>query len=188
MRYLNVLLVVAVMVAVQGCAGGRGTAIKVGANSTDVYSDAKQDLDNMIETKAMLRIREKFKDSAHVIVISYDRRVLIIGDVPNEGIKTDIEHILQSVLNVQEIKNELIVGPISGSNSRHADSNITNSIKSSLSKNKAIQAGVIKIATNRGVVYLVGLATHAEARVAKEIASTATNVQTVINGLRYIDN
>lgn len=187
MRHLNFLLFAAALVALQGCGGlSSKTSSRVGANSAGIYSQGMQDIDEAIESKASSRIQEKYKAS-QITVASYNRRVLVIGEAPSEAIKTDIEHILRAVPNVQEITNEISVGAISSSFSQRIDARITREIRYNLGRNKSIQAGVIKIATIKGVVYLLGLVTHAEASAASEIASTTSGVQKVIRAFSYID-
>jgi osmotically-inducible protein OsmY len=187
MRHLNVLLLAAALVAVQGCAGTSSkTSSKVGVNSAGIYSAGMQDIDDSIEAKSSARIQEKYKGS-QITVTSYNRRVLVIGEAPTASDKADIEHIIRAVPNVQEITNEISVGALSSATSQRIDARITREIRYDLGRNKSIQAGVIKIATIKGVVYLMGLVTHAEANAASEVASTTAGVQKVIRSFSYID-
>ncbi len=182
MRYLNILLLAAVLVAVQGCTG---VATRVGAN--DRRSAGTQVEDDTIETKSMARIQEKYKDAAQVTVTSYNRFVLITGEALSEDIRSNVERVVYSVPNVKKIANEVVVGALSSSSSRRTDSGISSDIKYGLNKNKAIQAGTVRVSTDRGVVYLLGLVTHAEANAASEIASTTPGVQKVVRVFEYID-
>lgn len=187
MRSLNILLLAFAALTLQACAGGGyKVTSKVGENTADIYSAGMQGIDETIENKAGDRIQDKYK-AARISVTSYNRRVLLIGDVPSETIKNDIERMIRAVPNVQEITNEIAVGPVSKSISHRIDARISSEIKYTLSKNKAIQAGMIKVATSRGVVYLLGLVTHAEANAAAEAASTTPNVQKVVRAFSYID-
>ncbi len=185
MRLIKYLLLAATLSAFLGCAEYRVSS-KVGENTADIYSAGMQGIDDAIESKSMERIQEKYKAS-RIIVTSYNRRVLVIGDAPTANIKDDIEHIIRAVPNVQEITNEITVGMLSKSISHRIDARITGNIKYNLGRNKAIKAGVVKIATSRGVVYLLGLVTHAEANAASDIASTTPNVKKVIRAFSYID-
>jgi len=183
MRYLNILLLAAALVAVQGCAG---VAAKVGGNASDRRSEGTRVEDDSIETKAMARIQEKFKDAAQVTITSYNRFVLITGDALSEDIKKEIERVVYSVPNVKKFSNEVIVGALATSSARRTDSGITSDIRYGINKNKSI-TGTVKITTDRGVVYLLGLVTHAEANAASEIASTTAGVQKVVRVFEYID-
>ena len=180
MRSLNFLLLVFVLVAGQGC-------VAVNNSAVDRRSAGTQLEDDSIETKAMANIKEKYKDTVQITVTSYNRFVLITGDAPSEEIKTGVERIVYSVLNVKKISNEISVGALASPAIRRADSSITHDIKSALSRNKSIQSGTIKVTTERGVVYLLGLITHADANTASEIASTTSGVQKVERSFEYID-
>jgi osmotically-inducible protein OsmY len=181
MRYLNMLLLAAALVTVQGCAG------KHGVHTEDRRSAGTQLEDTQIEKKSQERIQEKYKDIAQVSITSYNRFVLISGEALTEEAKTDIERIVRAVPNVKRTANEILVGALANSSSRRADSHITGSIESALNKSIAIQAKTIRVSTERGVVYLLGLATHAEANAATEIASTTAGVKKVVRVFEYID-
>jgi osmotically-inducible protein OsmY len=184
MRSLNVLLLAAMLVAAQGCS----MASKMTASSSeDLRSKGTQVDDDTIETKAMTRVQEKYKDSTQITVTSYNRFVLITGDAPTEEVKTAILHIVQSVPNVKDVSNEISVGRLSSSSIHHSDAATTREIKSELGKDKSLRAKAIKVTTDKGVVYLLGLVTHAEAKTASEIASVANGVQKVVRVFEYID-
>ncbi len=180
MRYLNFLLFAAVLVVVQGCAG-------VTANSMDRRSAGAQVEDDTVETKATSRIQEKYKDTSQITVTSYNRFVLITGEALNKEAKSEIERIVYSIPNVKKIANEVTVGALASASSRQTDSDISSDIKYGLSKNKSIQAGAIRVVTDKGIVYLLGLVPHAEANAASEIASTSPGVKKVVRVFEYID-
>jgi len=187
MRFTAYLFLATVLVAIQGCAGSSTrTFTSAGENSAGIYSVGMQTIDTDIEAIASARILRKYKGS-HITITSYNRRVLVIGEAPNQGTKTGVEHIIRAVPNVQEITNEISVGVLSNSKILRSDARITRKIKYYIRKNKTINAGVIKIATIKGVVYLLGLVTHAEANAASEIASTTPRVTKVIRAFAYID-
>jgi osmotically-inducible protein OsmY len=179
MRYLNILLVVAALIAVQGCAGG--------SKAMDRRSSGTQLEDETIENKSMARIQEKYKGAVQVSVVSYNRKVLITGEALSEEIKNDVQRIIRAVPNVKDTANEIFVGTLSNSSSRRTDSGISNEIKSKMNKNKSIQAGTIRIVTDKGVVYLLGLVPHDQANAASEIASTVGGVKKVVRVFEYID-
>ncbi|MFA5825800.1 MAG: BON domain-containing protein [Gallionellaceae bacterium] len=182
MRYLNILLLAAALVTVQGCAGSR-----LGSHSVDRRSAGTQLEDDQIENKSVTRIGEKYKDASQVTVTSFNRFVLITGSALSEDIKNDVERIVRAVPNVKNTANEITVGALATSGSRRTDSGITGNVKSNLNKNKTIRTGTFRVATDKGVVYLLGLVTHAEANTAAEIASTTTNVKKVVRVFEYID-
>jgi osmotically-inducible protein OsmY len=179
MRHLTVLLLAFCFATVQGCAAV--------SNKTDRRSTGTQVEDDTIESKSTSRIQEKYKDSAQVTVTSYNRFVLITGTVPSDEIKTSIERIVYSVPNVKKIADEISVGAMPSASIHRTDSSITRDIKTGIAKSKSLQSVTIKVTTERGIVYLLGLATHAEADTASEIASTTSDVKKVVRVFEYID-
>jgi len=179
MRLFSVFLFVAILVAGQGC-------VNVTSNSAERRSPGTQLEDESIETKAIANIKEKYKDTVQITVTSFNRFVLITGDAPSEDSKTGIERIVYSVLNVKKIANEVSVGVLPIPSVRRADAGITRDIKSTLNR-KALTSGTVKIVTEKGVVYLLGLVTHADANTAAEIASTTSGVLKVVRVFEYID-
>jgi osmotically-inducible protein OsmY len=184
MRSLKILLLVAGLLATLGCTN---VSSKTSSNSDDRRSAGTQLEDTAIETTAMARINEKYKNTVQITVTSYNRFVLLTGDATTSQAKADIEHIIRAVPNVKKIANEISVGGLTSSSIRRNDSSITSTIKSDLNMNQTIQAGTIKVTTEKGIVYLLGFVTHAEARVAAEIASTIIGVQKVMRVFEYID-
>jgi len=179
MKLANLLLLAVVLFAVQGCAN-------VTSSSAERRSAGTQLEDESIESKAMANIKEKYKDTAQITVTSFNRFVLITGDAPNEDVKLGIERIVYSVLNVKKIANEVSVGALSNSGVRRTDAGITRDIKSGLNR-KSLTSGTVKLTTERGIVYLLGLVTHADADAASQIASTTNGVQKVARVFEYID-
>ncbi len=180
MRYLNLLLLAAIFLAAPGCA-------HKDTKGGDLRSAGTQLEDDTIESKSKIRIEEKYQDSVLVTVTSINRFVLITGEAPNEAAKTEIERIVRSIPNVKRTSNEITVGALSSSSSRRADAGITRNIKSGLGSSKTIRNKTVHIATHKGVVYLLGLVTHAEAAAAAEIASSVAGVQKVVRVFEYID-
>lgn len=188
MRNLNAFLLTVVLLTLQACSGYASNATaRIGTNSADIYSAGTQLDDDTIETKAMTRIREKYKDTAQITVTSHNRAVLVTGEALDEDAKKNVTRIIYSVPNVKKITNEVVIGTLANTTSRNTDASITNDIKYALNKNKSIQAGVIRVVTDKAVVYLLGLVTHAEASAASEIASTSPGVQKVVRSFEYID-
>ena len=188
MRYSLVLLLAAIGL-LQGCvpvvAAGVGTSIIMSAS--DRRSAGAMIEDDTIETKAQKRIDEKYKDTGHASVTAYNRFALVTGTVANETAKMDIERIVGAIPNVKGIANELVVGNAASIGSTTSDTRITANVKMRFVKSPAFKADHVKVVTENGVVYLMGLVTRAEADAASEIASTTANVQKVVRVFEYID-
>jgi osmotically-inducible protein OsmY len=166
-------------------AAGVGAGIMV--SSTDRRSAGAMVEDETIENKSQKRIEEKYKDTVHVSVTAYNRFALVTGTAATEDAKMDIERIVGSIPNVKGIANELAVGTPASFGANTSDSRITANVKMRFVKSPAFKADHVKVVTERGVVYLMGLVTRAEADAASEIASTTANVQKVVRVFEYID-
>lgn len=189
MRY-SLIFLSAVFGLLQGCvapvvAAGVGAGVMI--SSSDRRSAGAMVEDDTIESKAQKRIEEKYKETVHVSVTAYNRFVLVTGTAASEEAKMDIERIIGSVPNVKGIANELVVGVASNASVESADSRITGSVKIRFVKGKDFKADHVKVVTENGVVYLMGLVTRAEANAASEIASTTNGVQKVVRVFEYID-
>jgi osmotically-inducible protein OsmY len=187
---LAVLLVVVVPALVSvlaGCVaavvGGAGTAVLVGEDRRTVGTVTE---DQGIELKAINRIGDKFKD-AHINVTSYSRKVLITGEVPDAAAKAEIEKIVRAVENVRDIYNEVTVGPVTAMSARANDSFITSKVKARFVDERKFNAVHVKVVTEAGTVYLLGLVKRKEADDAVEIARTTSGVQKVVKLFEYID-
>ena len=185
MRLRTLILGLIALFALQGCASG--LASKVGSySSTDRRTAGTVIEDSAIESKASERIEEKYKASVHVTVTSFNRFALITGEVPTNEIKTNVTRIVGSIPNVKGFANELSVGGLAKFSSRSNDAFITSSIKAQLNKSKKVQADQVRVTVERGIVYLMGLTTHAEGDAATDIASVARDVQKVVRVFEYI--
>jgi osmotically-inducible protein OsmY len=179
----------AVLGTLQGCvapvvAAGVGAGVMM---SSDRRSTGAMVEDDTIETKSQKRIDEKYKDTAHVGVTSFNRFALVTGTAASEDAKMDIERIVGSIPNVKGIANELVVGAVAKNASNSSDTRVTGNVKVRFVRSPAFKADHVKVVTENGVVYLLGLVTHAEADAASDIASTTNGVQKVVRVFEYID-
>lgn len=165
-----------------GCApllvGGAavGTALMI----SDRRSSGSQIDDEAIELRAATRLSEAFGDRAHISITSYNRQVLLTGEVPSEAAKQQAERIASSVDNVRAVVNELGVMAPTTLPQRSADALITGKVRASLVDASDLQANVFKVITERGTVYLMGRVTAREAERATSIARQISGVQKVV--------
>ncbi len=143
--------------------------------------------DQTIEVKAKNRFEEKHKDAIHATVTSYNRYVLITGQAPTEEIKLDLTAIVLEVENVRNVQNEVIVAGNASFTSRSSDTITTTSVKGRLTQNKEIGANHVKVITENGTVFLMGLVTRKEAEAASQTAATTSGVQRVVKVFEYTD-
>ncbi|HEX8989491.1 MAG TPA: BON domain-containing protein [Rhodocyclaceae bacterium] len=142
--------------------------------------------DEAIETRAANRISDKYGDRAHVNVTSYDRNVLLTGEVPNDAARAEVERIVTSVPNVKAITDELLVAGVSSFGARSNDSYITSKVKARFVDASKFTPNHVKVVTEGGTVYLLGIVTQREANDAVEIARTTAGVQKVVRVFEII--
>ncbi|MEO8806750.1 MAG: BON domain-containing protein [Burkholderiaceae bacterium] len=136
--------------------------------------------DQSIELKSVRRISDVIGDRGHVNVTSYNRLVLITGEVPTEADKTAVEQAVMRIDNVRSIVNELTLTVPSSLSARSNDTLTTSKVKASMVDAKDIQANAFKVVTERNVVYLMGRVTEREANRAADISRGVSGVQKVV--------
>lgn len=137
--------------------------------------------DESIEVKAANRIRETLGDKARINVTSYNRQVLLTGEVGNETDKQALTRLVQSVDNVRAVVNETAVAPFTATlGQRSGDTFITGKVRASLMDAKDLQASAFKVTTENKIVYLMGIVTPREAKRAAEIARGVNDVTKVV--------
>lgn len=179
---LALTLAVAAASQLSGCIALLGGAA---VGSTLVYTDRRtsgaQIEDESIEIKGSRRAAEVLGDKGHVNVTSYNRLVLITGEVPEEADKEAVGRAIAGIDNVAKVQNELEAGGFTSSiSSRLNDTAITTKVKTSLVDAKDLQSHAIKVVTERGNVYLMGMVTEREATRAAEVARGVAGVQKVV--------
>jgi osmotically-inducible protein OsmY len=188
LRVAFLLLLTLASVLLQGCftvvAAGVGAGVMLAQDRRTKDTIVE---DQTIESKAAERIDEQFKGVMHVNVTSYDHNVLVSGEVPDEQTKTEIEKIVSGIENVRVIYNELAVSSTSSLASRSNDSLITSNVKLRFVNDKRFNSEHIKVVTENGTVYLMGLVKHDEANAASDVASTTKGVQRVVRLFEYLD-
>lgn len=147
---------------------------------TDRRSSATQLEDQLIEVKANSRIRETVGERGRASSTSYNRLVLLTGDVVTEADKAAIEQAVSKVDNVKSVVNELVVMGSLSLGSRTNDALISTKVKASIVDTKDLYANSVKVVTERGVVYLLGRVTEREATQAANVARGVTGVQKVV--------
>ncbi|MDR1853709.1 MAG: BON domain-containing protein [Azoarcus sp.] len=181
------LFLVASLPVLQGCfalvatGAASGAAMIADRRSSGSYVD-----DESIEWKVLNLKSKNFGDANHVNVTSYNRKVLLTGEVQNEHVRTEMQRLAASVANVRSVANELVVGPASSLTSRANDTAITAKIKSRFVASGKFHANHIKIVTEAGKVFLLGIVTRAEGEEAVELARSSTDVQGVAKVLEVV--
>jgi len=165
-----------------------GTAVVGGAIvATDRRAGGSQVDDELIQMKAGGRLDEAFPDGrVRVNTTSYDRLVLLTGQVPSDADKATVEQVVAKIDNVKGVVNELSVGPATTLGERSKDAFVTTKVKASIVDSQDLFANSIKIVTHRGVVYLMGRVTEREANHAAELARGVSGVAKVVKVFEII--
>ena len=141
--------------------------------------------DESIEVRSANRIADRFGDRVHVNVTSFNRTALITGEVPDEAAREEIEKIVRAVPTVRGVTNDLQVAGASSLGARTNDSYLTSKVKARLLDSSRVSPLHIKVVTEAGVVYLLGVVTEAEADEAVELARTTGGVRKVVKVFEY---
>lgn len=142
--------------------------------------------DEGIELRSGNRIHGALGDSVHVNVTSFNRQVLLTGEVPSAEARESVEKIVSGVESVRSIVNDLAVRPNASIGQRSNDTFITGKVRASLVDAKDISANSFKVVTERNVVYLMGRVTQREAARATSIARGVTGVSKVVRVFEYL--
>jgi len=163
-----------------------GAAVGTALVASDRRTSGTQLEDEGIELRAVGRINDSLGSRVHVNVTSYNRQVLLTGEVPNAQDKQLIEQIVSRVENVRAIVNELAVLGASSLTQRSSDSLITGKVKAAMVDSKDLFANAFKVVTERGIVYLMGRVTQREANRATDLARGIGGVQKVVRVFEII--
>lgn len=142
--------------------------------------------DQGIELRAASRINDNLR-TAHVNVTSYNRMVLLTGEVPDAAAKANAERIARGVDNVRGVHNELQIAGNSALSARANDTYLTSKVKARFVDAQKFSPVHVKVVTENNVVYLLGLVKRQEANDATEIARTTGGVQKVVRVFEYLD-
>jgi osmotically-inducible protein OsmY len=157
-----------------------GGAVMTGVVATDRRTTGTQLEDETIEIKVASAVRQDLGDRAHLNVTSFNRQVLLSGEVRTAADKESAEKIASSQENVKAVVNDLAVMPVSSLTQRSKDIVITGRIKAAFVDAKDLQVNAIKVVTERGIVYLMGRVTAREAKRATDIARGMSGVTKVV--------
>jgi len=163
-----------------------GGAVAGTVAASDRRTFGAQTEDKTISVKADLKMPNVVGDAGHVNVNSFNRRVLITGEVRDAAMKAAVEREVKAIEGVVMVVNELEIAGPSSYTSRSNDALITTKVKASLVDAKDISANSFKVVTERGAVYLMGRVTQREATQAAEIARGVNGVNKVVKVFEYI--
>ena len=175
------------VVSLSGCAAAVvGGAAVGGMMALDRRTVGTQVEDEGIELRAGNRAHGIYGDKVHVNVTSYNRQVLLTGEVPSAEVRDAVEKTVAAEQNVRSVVNDLAVMPNSTIGQRSNDTFITGKVRASLVDAKDLSANSFKVVTERNVVYLMGRVSQREAGRATAIARGITGVSKVVRVFEYL--
>lgn len=163
-----------------------GAAVGGAMVATDRRTTGTQLDDQTIEVRAKRRIEEVLGDKHHVSVNSYNRQVLLTGEVFEERDRDTVAQAVARVENVKSVVNETVKDWPSSMSARSNDSLIAGKVKATFVDAKGLPANAFDVIVERGVVYLMGRVTEAEAQQAVDLARTISGVQKVVKLLEIV--
>lgn len=184
-----VFLLITPLLTLQGCSS------ILSATTADPIEDDKYERstgslldDEIIETKALINIDKADSGlaQAHIVVVSYNGITLLAGQVNTEEQRQLAAKTVANISKVRRVHNELTLTGSTSMLARSNDAWITTKVKTKLLANSAVEGGRIKVVTENGVVYLLGLVTKDEATRAAEIARKTGGVQKVVRIFEYM--
>ena len=187
-KSLSLILLLSSLPLLHGCvpvvATGVGTGVLMAEDrrTSGIYVE-----DEGIELKAANRIGEQFGSNTHVNVTSYNLSVLLSGEAPDEATKAKVEDIVKGVPSVRQVFNELAIGGPSSFSERSNDTYITTKVKARMIDARKFEPNLVKVVTEAGTVYLMGIVKHTEGDAATDIASTTPGVKRVVKLFEYLD-
>ena len=187
-KLIGLVLIAAAAPLLQACfplaVTGVGAAALMASDrrTTGMYIE-----DEGIEWKVVARLRDGFR-GAHVNATSFNRRVLLTGEAPDEEAKKGIEEAVRGIPNVKEVTNEMQVAGASSLASRGNDALVTSNVKARMVNNGKFSPQHVKVITEAGVVYLMGIVSPQEGDAAVEITRTTSGVNRVVKVFEYVGN
>ncbi len=180
-------VVLASIVALTGCAPaiiavGVGGAAMV---ATDRRTAGTQVDDEGAELKIITRANELYDDKIHLNITCYNGMALLTGEVPDQGTWSSLGGLAKSTPKIRIVQNEMVVAPLSTLSSRTNDSYITSKVKSRFLEANKFSPNVVKVVTERGVVYLLGIVSRTEGDDAGNIAASTSDVVRVVKVFDY---
>ena len=187
-RGLTLLALLGLALQLQGCV----EMAVVGAGAAAMASDDRRTVgaqteDKDIDLRGESRVDARFGNKVHINVTSYNRNVLLTGEAADAATKAEIEKIVRELPNVRGVVNEVQIAGVSSFTARGNDSFLTSKVKARFVDAARFGVNHVKVLTESGVVYLMGLATRKEADDAVDVARTTGGVQKVVRVFEYIE-
>jgi osmotically-inducible protein OsmY len=161
--------------------------VGVGAYAaTDRRSLGAQTDDKVIASRLDSQLSDALSDRSHVNVNTFNRKVLLTGEVPDQANKDRAEAIAKAVPDVTSVVSDLEIGGMTPLSNRNNDAYLTTKVKAELVSRKDLFANAYKVVTEKSIVYLMGRVTRSEGDAAAEAARSVSGVQKVVKVFDYL--
>ncbi|MGB0899406.1 MAG: division/outer membrane stress-associated lipid-binding lipoprotein [Psychrobium sp.] len=187
-KSLKLAVCLTAFMSLQGCVSGIVLgALGVASVVNDRRTTATQLEDESIEIKANSALdKDKgLNEHSHISIVSYNRTVLLIGQVPNSMLRDRAAKIAADIENVTRVHNQLRIGNKTALTTRTNDTWLTSKVKVALTGDDTLKGSQIKVITEHGEVFLMGLVTQQEGNLAAELARNVSGVKQVIKAFEY---
>jgi osmotically-inducible protein OsmY len=186
-RILRLVALAVSLFLLAGCVpvmvvGAAGSAAMI---ATDRRSAGAQLDDETIELKLATQANSEFGNRIHLNATSYNGFVLLTGEVPDQAVLVSVGNLAKNTEKVRGVHNELVIGLLSDFSSRSNDTYITSKVKTRMIEANKFPPNVVKVVTERQVVYLMGIVSKTEGDAAAEIAATTAGVARVVKFFQY---
>lgn len=188
-KLISIALVGVALSQLHGCAAVAVGGVAVGASMANDRRTAGAYVgDQEIELRAINDLSKALpQDTVSIAPTSFNRQVLLTGQVPDEAARTRASEVVKAIPEVRTVFNELSIAGVASASAYISDASITSKVKSRLWNDEAAPGTKIKVKTESNIVYLMGLLTRAEASAATEVARTTAGVAKVVTLFEYID-
>ena len=186
-RVVQAVMAASLLASLSGCFPLIAGGVAMGAVATaDRRTLGAQTEDKSITVKAEVKLGKLGGDNGHINIASFNRKVLLTGEVPDEATKATAEREVRGIEGVQTVYNELVIAGPASYTSRSSDALVTTKVKASLVEMKTISAASFKVVTENGTVFLMGRVTQREGDVATDVTKSVAGVQRVVKLFEYI--
>jgi osmotically-inducible protein OsmY len=190
LKHMQNIFLLLLVCLLQACAAAVVTGGATGVSLvTDKRTTGTVIEDQAIELKALKAFSDnkEIAEKAHLNVTSYNTVVLVTGETPDENLRQQVVDILTNIPKVSQVHNEITIAAPSSIVSRSSDSLITSKVKTKLLADDNVKGLNIKVVTDKGVVYLMGIVSRQEAQAAAEVTRQTSGVQKVVMLFEYTD-
>lgn len=190
MNFRSLCLISLTALLLQGCVGAVvvGGAAVATKTTTDPRTTGTQVDDTTLEMRVSTALTKDLplKQDARVVVVAYQGQILLMGQAPNSELALKAQQIAEKVDGVEDIYNEIRLGQPIGIARVSQDSWLTTKIRSKLLTSNQVKSTNVKVITENGEVFLLGLVTDKQGKAASKVASETEGVQRVTTVFNYV--